>query len=320
MFEIPAVSDPLMLALSVCGGALLWGVLIVVKKTYLDRHNAPVDVVVIATLLGAAVMCLSVEAVTFSAGITTMNMSALWLPLLVTATLNVGIQYWGVLALKKEDASIVGPLSATMPFWVIGLSFFILGEYPTKWGIVGIVTIGLGAYLIGLAPGKVALPEGLAKFVPERSRSTVAYLAGPWMRLWSSAGARLALLTAVLGAISVNFDKLAVLASSPMIQTSGAFIFVVLFVYSWSKGSGRWTTLDRTKFWPLFKWGLVLGVSNILMNSGYYFGLASYVGSLKRTQILWVVLLSWLILKEKNIPMKFVAALLILLGSVAIMF
>ena len=314
------MGDKELLYLTVCGGAFLWGFANVIKSKLLRGLDVHEDVMVVGMSLGIVLFCLAFQV--FWHGFTwPVIESNFWLAFLVTAILNIGIQYWSIRALKIEDASIVVPLAATMPAWVILMSWILLGEWPTLYGRIGITLVAVGAYILNLKGSNVRLPKLLGRAIPDRWHSTIVFYFAPWLRLASSKGARLALITAYLGAIAINFDKISTLASNPMIFEAGAFAFVGLFVYFWSKQSGRWDKLDKSHFRSVvFGIGLTMGMSSILMATGFFYGIVPYVGTLKRTQIFWTVILAGVILGEKHIAVKTAGAFIIFVGSLLLAF
>lgn len=139
----------------------------------------------------------------------------------------------------------------------------------------------------------------------------------PWFRLFSSKGACLSLVTAVLGSISLNFDKMAVLQSNPMILSGSEFLSIGVFLYAIFLINGHWRkNLDKSCFWSLFLVGLLVGAANVLMNSGFLHGIVPYVGSLKRTQIIWTTLLAGIFLNEKYTGSRLIAAVIIVVGVI----
>ena len=314
------MSDRELLYLTVGGGAFLWGVSNVIKSKLLRGLDVHEDVMVVGMSFGIVLFCVASQV--FWHGLTWPLVGGdFWLAFLVTAILNVGIQYWSIKALKIEDASIVAPLAATMPAWVILMSWVLLGEWPTLYGRVGITLVAVGAYILNLKGSDVRLPKLLGRATPEKWHPTILFYLAPWFRLALSKGARLALLTAYLGAVAINFDKISTLASNPMIFEAGAFAVVGSFVYFWSKQSGRWDKLDKSRFRNVVLGvGLIMGLSSILMSAGFFYGIVPYVGTLKRTQILWTVILAGMILGEKHIAVKTAGAFTIFVGSLLLAF
>ncbi|MEK7567113.1 MAG: DMT family transporter [Patescibacteria group bacterium] len=300
-------------------GAAIWGLVNVIKSHLLRNKNIHEDVVVVGTMLGASLVAFLIQFI-WDGVPHGRIMPSFWLPFAVTALLNIGIQYFSVKALKIEDASVVIPLAATMPIFVIFMSWFLLGEWPTFLGRVGIGLIAIGSYILYLKGSPVAMPKRLEKIVPERLRAPVLFYGAPWLRLFSSNGARLALLTAYLGAVAVNFDKLAVLEATPMLFSGSVFLVVGVFVWIWSATSGRWQTLDKSNFKIIFLVGMLLGVGAVIMNGGYIYGIAPYVGTLKRTQIFWTLLFAALFLAEKHTAIRLVGATIMFFGVALVAF
>lgn len=308
-----------MLYLTVCGGALLWGISNVWKSKLLRGLNVHEDVMVVGMSSGIVLFCLGFQL--FWEGLTIPHVqSNFWLPFAVTAGLNILIQYWNVKALKLEDASIVVPLSATMPAWVIIASWVLLKEWPTLYGRIGISLVAVGAYILYLKGSETKLPVFIQKTFPVSWHENIRFYFNPWLRIFSSTGARYALGMAYLGAIAINFDKLSTLASNPMIFEAGAFAVAGSSVYLWSKASGRWNGISKEHIGKVFVIGLIMGMSSILMATGFYYGIVPYVGTLKRTQILWTVILAGLLLKEKHMTLKIVGASIIFVGSLLLAF
>ena len=286
-----------MMFLLVGSGAFAQAVANILRKKYLDL-KANVDLVVVSTMFGISAFALPAQ---FLLEELPKIPGEFWTPFILTVLFNVGIMYWLIKAMSLEDVSVVSALQGITPMFVILTSWIILKEFPTIYGLVGILVIVLGTYILNL--------KG-----PDSGSSGLHRLIQPWRRIFSSPGARLALLTAFLGSIALNFDKLAVIYSTPMLLTGIKFLAVGIIIYLISKLSGRWQKMDRRLFWPLFGVGLILGSSEVLMNTGFLYGIVPYVGSLKRMQIVWTAMLAGIFLGEKYSRVRITAAVIIVIG------
>ena len=301
----------------VLGGAFLHGIGNTLRAYYLRNRNVSSDVSVVATMLGASVFSFAAE-IAWN-GIP--NVSAMfWIPFSVTAVLNILIENLNTRALKMEEASVVVPLASTMPAILIFASWVILGEFPSFAGRVGIILIASGAYILRLRGGEIALPAFLRYILPQPFARSVFFLLSPWFRLFSSRGAQYAFLTAWIAAVSVNFDKLATLNSSPMFFTGGAYTVVCAATWTWSKKRGAWKTHDKSLFGQLFLLGLFTGLFTVILNAGYFYAIVPYVGSVKRTQIVWTVLFALVFLKEKDPLLRIAGSAIIFAGTVLVAF
>lgn len=307
----------MMLFFLVCGGAFLVGVINVLQRYYLKGRAVRVEAMIVETMLVAAVFVSLVQF--FLLGIPKVS-SGFWLPLGITAPLYVGMVYCLTKAYKLEDASIVASLQGIAPIFIILTSWLLLREFPTSFGLIGIGCIVLGTYILNLKGLDVELPRKFQRIIPKRLYQPIMSFLVPWIRLSSSKGACLSLLAALLGSIALVFAKRAVLNSNPMILDGCLFLTACAFIYGKSKINGQWKGLDKKYFWPIFGIGLLVGLSELLMTSGFFFGIVPYVGSLKRTEILFTAILAGIFLGEKHALLRFGAAAIIVIGVVLIAF
>jgi len=302
--------DKTLLILLVLSGGAVWGVYNVLRRYYFQKREAqgfevPVEVAVVATMLGASVFAFGAQLVwSVWFGMPKVSISFWWF-FAVVAVLNVVIELCDNKASKIEEASIVAPLQGLTPVLVIPISLLMLDEFPTMWGLIGIVVAVFGVYILALKRSDDGSAEGLLF---------------PWKRLFQSGGARFAVLTALFGALALNFDKLAVVESSPMIRTAAVFLAVAVSVWSVSVATGRWKQLDKSCFWPLFWIGMVIGLADVLMSWGFLYGIVPYVASLKRFQIIVTTILAGFFLHEGDWAVRLIGSAIIFGGILLIAF
>ncbi len=299
-----------------CTGALIWGIVNVLKRYFL-LDTLDVDIATVFFSLGVACSCGIIQVLYY--GVPHVQ-PTFWLPFFVSALLNIGIQYWNIMALKREDVSVVVPLAATMPMMLIFVSWLFFHEVPTYWGRIGIGCVALGSYILNIKGTPIVLPKILQRILPAVTQKPVQIYAGPWLRLASSSGARLALLCAYCGAVSINFDKMAVVASNPALFSALVFLTVAITVFMVSNLAGRWRNLNSTGSWKLFLLGVFHGPGQVMLTTAFLYGIVPYVGTLKRTQILWTVILASIFLKEKYARLRIIGAIIIFIGVMLIAF
>jgi len=293
-----------MMFLLVCSGTLVWGITNILQKYFFKNRGVDVELMTIATMLGSSSSAFTGQLILI--GLPKIPIE-FWQPFIATAALNIVIIRAQYEAMKKEDVSITSSIMALVPMFTVLTSWLLLKELPSFYGLIGIFTIVVGVYVLGL------------KQMDSDDRETKFLF--PFFKLFSSKGARIALLAAVLASISVNYDgQVARISSAPMRATS-VFFTVSMFYFALSLITGRWHTMNKSYFWSLFAIGFLFsGLSNILMDWGYRYGIVPYVAALKRTQAFWTILLAGIFLKEKYTSARLLAIIFIVGGMVFLAF
>jgi len=255
-------------------------------------------------VLGAGVfLTSSIILFIFSAikGMPSLNPAFLYAAI-ATSLLNVVAVIFYLKSLKITDVSLVVPLLSFTPVFLILTSFLILKEAPTKTGILGIVLIVLGSYILNF--------ESL-KF---------SKILAPFKKLFYTKGLIYMLIVAFLFSISANYDKLVVVNSDPVFGSAiVCFLISVLLIIISSFKKEDFFKEYRINF-PKFGLVAVASVlSMVAINTALTLQIVPYVISVKRTSILFGVIYGFLLFKEKNIGQRFLGALIMFAGMVLIM-
>jgi drug/metabolite transporter (DMT)-like permease len=206
-------------------------------------------------------------------------------------------------ALRAGDLGITYPLLALTPLFVIPVEWVLLGVLPGPWGVVGIVLMVVGIYLLNFGERR-------------------AGLLAPVVALARSPGARLALGVALLWSISGTLDRVAVLESSAAFYGSClAGALSVLFVpVLWVRGrTTRWGS-DEAGTSPagarmLTIHGVLFALMFILQMEALRLALASYVLSIKRTGAILAVLLGWAAFREASLRHRLLGTAITVAGA-----
>jgi drug/metabolite transporter (DMT)-like permease len=202
-------------------------------------------------------------------------------------------------ALKREDLSYTAPLNAFVPVFTLLVAGLFLSESPPKFGVIGILAVVIGAYIINIKPEKVKWHAPLG-------------------RLLTSTGAQLSLGVALCYAINTVLMKI--------MSNDGYNVFVITYTTTLV----GWLLL---LYVPLLRHGELRAIGKsdkIAVISG---GLSSFAGSffhilaiantytsyataVRRLDAIISVLLGWRYLKEKNIRTKLAGSLIMTLGAV----
>lgn len=203
-------------------------------------------------------------------------------------------------ALFKGDISVVIPILSFTPLFLLFLSPLIVGEFPDAWGLAGTILIVAGSYLLN---------------INLKSQNIFS----PLNSLFKEKGTRYMLIVAFIWAISANFDKRGIEASSiyqyiffiNLVVTSGTTIFV----FSKRKISFKAVKMEYKN---LFAVGFLTSAAYFVHMTAITLTLVVYVVSLKRTGGMISVLLGYFIFKEKNIRQRFLGSAIMFAGVLLI--
>lgn len=203
-------------------------------------------------------------------------------------------------AFKESDASIVTPMFALSPILVVGTSFIILSETPSLLGLIGIVLITAGAYLLKIEESKNILD--------------------PLKKLWEERGVQLILVVILIYSVTANIDKIGVKESSAVMWPLTVYFLSTLFMTPvMMKKSHGWRQKIEEQWKPLALLGLLGGASIILQMAAFELTLVSYVVAIKRLSIPVAVILSFLMLKEKDsFKERMEGSILMVIGAILI--
>jgi len=236
--------------------------------------------------------------------------SRFWVAVLITGILNAMAYPILLRAYEIGEFSSVYSMILLTPVFLLLTAFIIFGEAPSPIGIVGVLLIVVGLWLI-------------MRLNHEHERA-VNFVRGNL----------LGVAVALIWSVTANFDKLAVLysdryfaaaVSNALIAISGAiFVFI-----KYKKLLVRVETNANSaiSFHGFIIPGIVVilalaGISalaNILHNSALLTGFVSYTIAIKRLGILFGVLWGWLFFHEKDIARKFFGIFIAFLGVIAIL-
>lgn len=199
-------------------------------------------------------------------------------------------------SLQKTEFSIassifgLGPATAMIGDWV-------LGEAQPSWmGVVGIVTVSLGAYILHL---------DAFKYGPFT----------PFKRLWSDRGARHALFAVVALAFAIPFQRQAVMLSeSPafwmIVESSLCVPYLMLGIW---RERAQWKVTRRTRIFTISA-GCVWSLHAIFLYTGLQLTLGGYVMAVRSLAMIVGFALAYLIMKEK-VGSRIPGMLVIIIGT-----
>ncbi len=206
-----------------------------------------------------------------------------WWTFLLSLPINWLAYILYIYSLKLSPLSLTVPFLAFTPVFMLFTGIIVLNEKVNAWGITGILLIVGGSYLLNFSGFK----EGFSR---------------PFKKLWQEKGSMLMLTVAIIFAFAAVVAKKSMIHSSPLFFT---FFFFLIFnltlltgIFLFSRTSFKILSQNANK-------GLLLGSLLTIHVSCHGLAImlttAVYMVAVKRSSILFTVILGWLIFKEKNI-------------------
>ena len=227
-----------------------------------------------------------------------------WLPALPTIVCNALANAMFVRALQLSDLSLSVPYLSLTPVMAMITGFFVVGEIPNTLGIIGVMTIGVGALVLN--PGK---NDG-GRFRPIHT-------------LLNERGSLVMLGVGALWSIAVAFDKAAVALSSPLTHAG------ILAITGGIILEGLRRRTPSNEFMKRFRGGMgavtvTTGAITLAMFTqllAYKFIEVAYVEAIKRSiGLVGSVMVGWLIFKESNIAQRMTGVCVMAVGVCLILF
>lgn len=223
-----------------------------------------------------------------------------WNALLINGILNSLGAIFFMKAIKHSDLSITMPMITFTPLFLLITSPLIVGEFPSLFGLIGVVLIVFGSYILN---------------IKEKDKG---YLA-PFKALLKERGPRFMLLVAFIWSIAANYDKIGVLNSSPIfwVISVNLFIAIVMFPVMLYKSQKSLNQIPRNlkKLVPI---GLFSAIGLTFQMIAISLTLVVYVISIKRTSAILSVLWGHLIFKEKGIKERLTGVVIMVIGVLLI--
>lgn len=253
-------------------------------------------------------------------------LSGFWIAVICTTIANIFIQFFKAKAssIDKGEVSFIVPLGAMTP-GLITIMAFLLGEFPSKTGMLGVFAMMCGSYILmwEKTPEKwydyfgpikrLRLLWNIKNLSPEEKNKTIVV--------------SLALGSAVLGTIGLLFDGLFTrrgvdlqgLSLGAMTMTAILSTIYLVWYLIRPDGKGQFLSLFSKKYLLSltaisFAWILLVITAYPTYNQTF----VAYVGTLKRLGILISVVVGSFYFGEEDFKKRLWATILIVLGAILI--
>ncbi|MEW6654174.1 MAG: EamA family transporter [Bacteroidota bacterium] len=239
-------------------------------------------------------------------------------PMLLLIDLEFNTQFWigflgsGIIqvintvlymrAISKGDISTVMPMLSFTPLILLITSPLTIGEFPTTVGLLGILLVVSGSYLLNI---------DLKKMNPLE----------PFRAIIKNKGTRYMLVVATLWGVSGVFDKISITNSSVLqhITFMNILVFGSMTVLVLSQKKFNLSKMKETKA-DLFLVSLFTTGSFLFHYIAISLTLVAYVVSIKRIAGVFSVLLGAYYFNEPNLRQRLLASIVMFIGVLLIVF
>lgn len=221
-------------------------------------------------------------------------------------SLAVNLVAWPlfVRAVQMEDVSLVMPLLAFTPVCIFFVEYLILGNTPNRKGVLGILLVVGGTYLLNFS-----MDGGEDRRIWD-----------PLVSLFDRTGCIYMLIVSMIWSISATVEKITVRASSPSFYLLCISIsFTILFFPFLLQTDKKPVSLIRNAFWTFLGLGiLTAGMSIFQMIAIRETELVNYVITIKRSGMIVSVLFGGMLFQEENMGMRLIGSA-IMVGGVTLL-
>lgn len=203
-------------------------------------------------------------------------------------------------SLKMSNLSISIPMLSFTPVFLLLTSYLMLNEFPTLAGLLGVLLVVAGSYALNINELKRGYLE-------------------PIKSIFRNKGVFYMVIVAFLYSLCANLGKIGVNLSNPAYYM---FIFyliysILLFIVFFKNIKSNIAILRKNlNYFTLA--GFSTAASEIFIGIAYKYSIVPYIISLKRTSILFAVLIGIFLFKEKNIKQAIIGSAIMFIGVLII--
>jgi len=225
-----------------------------------------------------------------------------WIAVSLCVILDLITTFLYMQAIRIAPLSLTIPYMGLTPIFSLGISMVVLGESVTLPGLVGILLVSCGAYILQIDLARYGIWE-------------------PLLAIFKNRGSRYMFIVAFAYAFTANIGKLAIQHSSPLFMTNIYFLLLAIayipLVLIHTKGQIK----------PMVIHGhgkLAVGFAMALMAITHFTAIShinvAYMISIKRLSLVFAILYGWLWFKETKIKERFLGGIIMVIGAACIAF
>lgn len=208
--------------------------------------------------------------------------------------------YLLIKATQMSNLSVSIPMLSLTPLFLVLTSYVMINELPTFYGFIGIFLMVAGIYVIHI-------------------KNYRGGFLGPFKDLAKDKGSIYAITVAFIWSITTNLFKIGVTGSNPLFYSSAVYLFIsivmlpLLFIKLKEK-------IGEVK--SNFNLLMLLGALSAFITATAAYAIlvanASYVIALKRSSVIFSVIIGFALFNERNFKQAIIGATIMFVGAVLI--
>ena len=220
--------------------------------------------------------------------------------LVMTCLIQIVADVLYVKSIAGFALSVVSPLLTFTPVFMVFVSYLLLNEVPSMVGLVGILFVVAGSYLLHMKSLKFGILT-------------------PIVTILKNKGCIFMLIVAFLYSITATLGKILVIKTSPLFISAIYFpLITVLFFPMYLLKSKTKVSELRENHLTFLCIGISFSLMTIFHTCAIILTIAPNMISIKRTSSLFNVLFGFFIFREKDIGSKFIGTAVMIVGSLLI--
>ena len=203
-------------------------------------------------------------------------------------------------SLKMSNLSVSIPMLSFTPVFLLLTSYLMLSEFPTLAGLLGVLLVVLGSYVLNIHEAKQGYLESIKSIFKNKG---IFYM----------------VIVAFLYSLCANLGKIGVNLSNPAYYMFMFYLIysILLFIVFFKNIKSNIIVLRKNlNYFALA--GFSTAASEILIGITYKYSIVPYIISLKRASILFSVLIGVFLFKEKNFKQAIIGSAIMLIGVLII--
>ena len=207
--------------------------------------------------------------------------------------------YLLIKSLRTSDLSMSIPMLNLTPTFLIMTSYIMIGEVPSLQGFIGIIVTIIGAYILNLRYVKGSIFEPFKMIFRKKE---ILYM----------------VIVAFLFSITSNLFKIGVQLSNPAFFVFVSYFFAsVILVLLFFREFRQKNLIFKNAKWILIM-GISTGFMEMLIAVAVNLSIIPYIITLKRTSVIFSVVLGFYLFKEKNFRHAIAGSIVMFAGAALI--